>query len=124
MPTMVANGDPPSFYRNCGYNPHFPSWPPRNYNPNIYYGPNNTRKINPMDIFTDDKLDNIAKGAEALGIPSPVKENKDKDNFYLRANKNCRLCWGVGILSVHTIGKDVEPTQMYCKCVKIKKGEG
>lgn len=117
-------GEPPINCRNCGYNPHYPSWPPRNYDPGIIYGPNNTRKITPMDIFTDDsKLENIEKGAEKLGLPSPVKTSKkDKESFYMRAKKGCRICWGVGILSVHTIGKDVEPTQMYCKCVKIKKG--
>jgi hypothetical protein len=77
--------------------------------------------MNP-DIFENQSevVDNIKKSAENLGVDVKVEAEKKK---VPAAKKNCRLCWGQGLLTYCPPPRDrkdvPEKTTIACKCVRL-----
>jgi hypothetical protein len=69
-----------------------------------------------MSIFTDDRdrIENLNKSADALGGPKPKAKKK-----VLACKKNCKNCWGGGLLGYQPVGG--QKSLIYCKCVFEKE---
>jgi hypothetical protein len=72
------------------------------------------------DVFTnqDEVNNNIDVAVEKLGI-APKKQTKEQKEVLL-VKKNCKFCWGQGLL--HGVDPKGKPIQQLCKCVRRQRG--
>lgn len=71
------------------------------------------------DIFTnqDEINQNISYSVEKLGIAPKEQTKEYKGPVYL-VRKNCKHCWGQGLLKLVTPNRQTK--NHLCKCVKVR----
>jgi hypothetical protein len=72
--------------------------------------------------FTDSELSkNIEKSAENIGLQNIKGPEATASQPVFTASKNCKVCWGQGIVTANLNGPDGAFSRVgtiYCKCVR------
>lgn len=74
--------------------------------------------MNDSDIFVNqgDVKENMDDSLRNLGVnPEEIKNN----GVTLTTKKSCKMCWGRGVIILHT--PDGEITDKYCRCVRLRR---
>jgi len=69
------------------------------------------------NIFThsEEIRDNIDGSMKNLGL----EPQERKPSYEMKTKKGCKMCWGKGILTVHTPKNEI--VKQYCKCARIRR---